>query len=75
MAGFYTARSRPIPPLPWQTFALPFSLMAATIRTYTMREGTIFCRSTVEIRAHAAAESGLEYSHSGCIKLLARPGF
>ena len=25
MAGFYTARSRPIPPLPWQTFAPPFS--------------------------------------------------
>ncbi|MCV2891236.1 hypothetical protein, partial [Ruegeria aquimaris] len=25
VAGFYTARSRPIPPLPWQTFAPPFS--------------------------------------------------
>jgi len=34
-----------------------------------------FCRSTVEIRAHVAAEFGLEYSHSGCIKLLARLGF
>ena len=30
-----------------------------------------FCRSTVEIRAHVAAECGLNYSHSGCIKLLA----
>jgi transposase len=34
-----------------------------------------FCRSTVEIRAHVAAECGLNYSHSGCIKLLARLGF
>ena len=34
-----------------------------------------FCRSTVEIRAHVAAECGLNYSHSGCIKLLARMGF
>ena len=33
------------------------------------------CRSTVEIRAHVAAECGLNYSHSGCIKLLARLGF
>ena len=24
-----------------------------------------FCRSTVEIRAHVAAECGLNYSHSG----------
>jgi transposase len=30
-----------------------------------------FCRSTVEIRAHVAVECGLNYSHSGCIKLLA----
>jgi transposase len=36
---------------------------------------TRFCRSTVEIRAHVAAECGLNYSHSGCIKLLARLGF
>ena len=35
----------------------------------------LFCRSTVEIRAHVAAECGLNYSHSGCIKLLARLGF
>ena len=34
-----------------------------------------FCRSTVEIRSHIASEFGLEYSHSGCIKLLARLGF
>ena len=34
-----------------------------------------FCRSTVEIRAHVAAEFDLKYSHSGCIKLLARLGF
>jgi hypothetical protein len=34
-----------------------------------------FWRSTVEIQAHIAAEFDLEYSHSGCIKLLARLGF
>ena len=34
-----------------------------------------FCRSTVEIRAHIAAQFGLGYSHSGCLKLLARLGF
>jgi len=34
-----------------------------------------FCRSTVEIRAHICAEFGLDYSNSGCIKLLARLGF
>ncbi len=34
-----------------------------------------FCRSTVEIRAHMAAKFGLSYSHSGCLKLLARLGF
>ena len=34
-----------------------------------------FCRSTVKIRAHIAAEFGLDYSNSGCIKLLARLGF
>ena len=34
-----------------------------------------FCRSTVEIRANVAAECGLNYSHSGCIKLLALLGF
>ena len=34
-----------------------------------------FCRSTVEIRAHISEEFGLHYSHSGCIKLLARLGF
>ena len=31
-----------------------------------------FYRSTVEIRAHISKEFGLRYSHSGCIKLLAR---
>jgi transposase len=34
-----------------------------------------FCRSTVEIRAHIAAQFGWDYSHSGCIKLLFRLGF
>ena len=34
-----------------------------------------FCRSTVEIRAHISETFGLHYSHSGCIKLLARLGF
>lgn len=34
-----------------------------------------FCRSTIEIRAHIRAEFSLGYSHSGCIKLLARLGF
>ena len=34
-----------------------------------------FCRSTVEIRAHLAAQFGLTCSHSGCVKLLARLGF
>ncbi len=34
-----------------------------------------FCRSTVEIRAHIAAQFGMGYSHSGCIRLLARLGF
>ncbi len=34
-----------------------------------------FCRSTVEIRAHVQATFGLRYSHSGCVKLLARLGF
>lgn len=34
-----------------------------------------FCRSTAEIRAHILARDGLEYSHSGCIKLLSRLGY
>jgi len=34
-----------------------------------------FCRSTVEIRAHIAAQYGEDYSHSGCIKLLSRLGY
>ena len=34
-----------------------------------------FCRSTVEIRAYVTAQFDLRYSHSGCVKLLARPGF
>ena len=32
-------------------------------------------RTVTEIRAHISAEFDLEYSHSGCIKLLARLGF
>ena len=34
-----------------------------------------FCRSTGEVRAYIAAEFGLRYSHSGCVKLLRRLGF
>jgi len=34
-----------------------------------------FCRPTAPIRPQVAAECGLNHSHSGCIKLLARPGF
>lgn len=34
-----------------------------------------FCRSTAPIRAHILKEFGLDYSHSGCLKLLARLGF
>ena len=34
-----------------------------------------FCRSTVEIRSHIASGFGLDYPHSGCIRLLARLGF
>ena len=33
VAKFYSARSRIIPPLPWQTFALPFSLVLAKNKT------------------------------------------
>ena len=34
-----------------------------------------FCRSTVQIRAYMSTKFGIRYSHSGCIKLLARLGF
>ena len=34
-----------------------------------------FCHSTAPIRYHIASEFGLEYSQSGCIRLLARSGF
>ena len=34
-----------------------------------------FCRSVAPIVAHIAAQYGLEYSHSGCLKLLALLGF
>jgi transposase len=34
-----------------------------------------FCRSAGEIRAHITAEFSLQYSHSGCLKLLRRLGF
>lgn len=37
--------------------------------------GWSFCRSTVESRARISKEFDLHYSHSGCIKLLARLGF
>lgn len=44
----------------------------AELRTWL--EGR-FCRSTVEIRAYISAEFGLEYLHSGCIKLISHLGF
>ena len=31
-----------------------------------------FCRSTVEIQEYITSQYGLEYSHSGCVKLLGR---
>jgi transposase len=34
-----------------------------------------FCRSACEVRAHIAAKFGINYSHSGCLKLLRRLGF
>ena len=34
-----------------------------------------FCRSAAPIIAHIAAQYGLEYAHSGCLKRLARLGF
>jgi transposase len=34
-----------------------------------------FCRSTVAIRAYISSQFGIKYSHSGCIKLLARLRF
>jgi hypothetical protein len=34
VAKFYSARSKTIPPLPWQTFALPFSELAPDERTF-----------------------------------------
>ena len=34
-----------------------------------------FCHSTAPIRAHILKEFSLDYSHSGCLKLLARLGF
>ena len=34
-----------------------------------------FCRSTFKIKIHIAAVFDLEYSHSGCIKLLSLLGF
>ena len=34
-----------------------------------------FCRSKLEIRAYITAQFDLKYSHSGCLKLLARLGF
>lgn len=33
-----------------------------------------FCRSKVEIRNYITAQFDLRYSHSGCVKLLARQG-
>ena len=51
-------------------------------RMTTAQEGNLsawleerFCRSTVQIRAYMSSEFNIGYSHSGCIKLLARLGF
>ena len=51
-------------------------------RMTTAQEGNLsawleerFCRSTVQIRAYMSSEFNNGYSHSGCIKLLARLGF
>jgi hypothetical protein len=35
VAKYYFARSKTIPPLPWQTFALPFSPDGATLNEIT----------------------------------------
>ena len=37
-------------------------------------EGRV-CRSVAEVRAYIAAEFGIHYAHSGCVKLLRRLGF
>ena len=37
--------------------------------------GARFCRSTVKIRAYIAAEFGILYAHSGCLKMPGRLGF
>ena len=34
MAKFYSARRKTISPLPWQTFALPFSIKEATVKRF-----------------------------------------
>ena len=59
-----------LPLLRMRLYALGFMHLALC----TWLEGR-FCRSTVEIRSHIASGFGLDYSHSGCIRLLARLGF
>lgn len=41
MAGFYSARSRTIPPLPWSTFSPPFSLTMEALRQMAIRDGRV----------------------------------
>ena len=50
---------------------LPVPLKAALCAWLEER----FCRSTVEVRAYMTVQFDLRYSHSGCVKLLARLGF
>ena len=47
MAGFYSARDRIIPPLPWPTFAPPFSgYLALPNKAFTLAEEKIDARAT-----------------------------
>lgn len=50
MAGFYSARGRSIPPLPWPTFAPPLSPLGVGINTAAIkafdRDGTCIDSAT-----------------------------
>lgn len=39
VAKFYSARSKTIPPLPWQTFALPFSAVYSQYKSWADLNG------------------------------------